>query len=41
MRVRTENSKPLELVLWKAEPRTVRIEGPDGKPVAGAGVEAR
>ena len=36
-----EVAKPLEFVLWKAEPRTVKVEGPDGKPVAGALVEAR
>ena len=32
---------PLELVLRKPEPRTVKVEGPDGGPVAGAIVSPR
>jgi Carboxypeptidase regulatory-like domain len=34
-------TKPHEIVLRKPEPRTVRVEGPDGKPVAGARVEPK
>jgi hypothetical protein len=33
--------KPQQIVLRKPEPRRVRIDGADGKPVAGARVEAR
>jgi len=32
---------PLNLVLRKPEPRTIKIEGPDGRPVAGALVSPR
>ena len=34
-------SKPHQIVLRKPDPRSVKVEGPDGKPVAGARVEAR
>ncbi len=37
----TEIGKPPQIVLWKPEPRTVKVEGPDGKPVVGARVEPR
>ena len=33
--------RPYRLVLRKPEPRTVKIEGPDGKPIAGARVAPR
>ncbi len=36
-----EIGKPPQIVLWKPEPRTVKVEGPDGKPVVGARVEPR
>jgi hypothetical protein len=39
--VRYLTGKPHEIVLRKTEPRSVRVEGADGKPVAGARVEAR
>ncbi len=41
VRLPNEIVKPPQLVLWNSVPRTVRVEGPDGKPVAGAWVEAR
>lgn len=36
-----ENSKPHQIALRKPDPRTVRVEGADGKPVAGARVQPR
>ncbi len=30
------NTQPLDLVLRRPEPRTVKVEGPDGRPVPGA-----
>jgi hypothetical protein len=34
-------SRPHQIVLRKSDPRTVKVEGPDGKPVSGARVEPR
>jgi hypothetical protein len=33
--------QPLDLVLRKPQPRTVRVEGPEGRPIAGAVVSPR
>ncbi len=41
VRLPNEVGKPSQIVLWNSVPRTVKVEGPDGKPVAGARVEAR
>ena len=41
VRMRNAISLPPQIVLSKSEPRSLKIEGPDGKPVAGARVEAR
>ncbi len=36
-----ELQTPFDLVLRKPQPRTVKLEGPDGRPIAGAVVSPR
>jgi hypothetical protein len=41
VRLANEFPKPPQIILLKSVPRTVKVEGPDGKPIAGARIEPR
>ncbi len=36
--LRAGNTPPFDLALRRSQPRTVKVEGPDGRPVLGAGI---